>query len=202
MYFESLKSVGNISFNKHAIQEPSNAQKDNDGQFLIDFVLKCHENNRGLASIPNLVDQARRARNQQDFEIYSEKTCVEFHRLFIELLGRFHMSLQALSSSQNQKLDLGALSAAITYGHVLQGLAKGSALQLHLMNIEPLLQRKHPDNQAPALHEEEKDEDLEAVRPSAVQGGSKSLWESYWDWFRLVMVHFQAVDILAESING
>jgi hypothetical protein len=97
----------------------------------------------------------------------------------------------------------------MVYGHVLQGIAKGSALRIHLINIEPLLQgNRHPDRPKPVLNEEEEDnerevcdEDLEAVWPSAATGGPIPLWQSYWDWFRLLLVHFQAVDVLTESIN-
>jgi hypothetical protein len=105
------------------------------------------------------------------------------------------------------------LFAVVLYGYALQKLSEGSILRTHLKNIEPSLQciydgdansqsvpNEGKENQGREAEDAEyntedeaRDEDLEAVKPS---GDRVDVWRSYWDWLRLILVHFQAAQIL------
>ena len=50
---------------------------------------------------------------------------------------------------------------------------------------------------------EELDEELKAVRPFVeVDGVETPLWQSYLDWLRLMVAHFDAADILLTYVTG
>ena len=97
-------------------------------------------------------------------------------------------------------------------GYVLQRLAHGTALHMHLKTIAPLLMHSNflPQKEMPVPapgeveEQEEFDEDLKAVHPlvnvnSVVQ---THLWMSYIDWLGLIVVHFNAVEILIRYFTG
>jgi len=55
----------------------------------------------------------------------------------------------------------------------------------------------------PGEEQEELDEDLKVVQPFiSIEGVQTPLWKSYVDWLKLIMVHFDAVEILAGYIAG
>jgi len=56
---------------------------------------------------------------------------------------------------------------------------------------------------APIEEQEELDEDLKAVQPFvSKEGVEMPLWRSYVDWLRLIIAHFDAVDILVGYVTG
>ncbi|CAA7258811.1 unnamed protein product [Cyclocybe aegerita] len=98
---------------------------------------------------------------------------------------------------------------ALLYGYAIQRLAHGAALKMHLKTIESQLRYynashpREPQPQKPGKEEEELDEDVAAVCQSVSDGGTTiSLIDSYIDWFRLLIAHFDAVDILVRFVTG
>jgi hypothetical protein len=83
-------------------------------------------------------------------------------------------------------------------------IVQNSALKMRLQNTVPLLNDHH---RTPKVENKrnEPDEDLEAIQPSATVKGEDRLiplWKSYSDWLRLVLAHFDAVEILVGYVTG
>ena len=109
------------------------------------------------------------------------------------------------------------LSAIVLIGYGLQKLTRGSALYMHLRTIKSSLQ-EHCHLDISTSNEGQQDEDtrdsrerdaeLKAVQPQAfhvVMGMSQpqvALHESYMEWLKLMLIHFNAVNILGHYING
>ena len=95
-------------------------------------------------------------------------------------------------------------------GYALQRLAHGATLRMHLnapllMHSNFLPQKEMPVPAPGEVEEQEEfDEDLKAVQPlvnvnSVVQ---THLWMSYIDCLGLIVVHFNAVEILVRYFTG
>ena len=223
MYLGSLESVESISFDESVLEEPvSDAEKCNDKEFLVylGYLLK---GNYIEFPIPALAKQVERARICQDFQVYSAETYSEFNRLLLRLLKLLCEALRVLSVTDPKtvptKTAHQTLVAAMLCGLALQKLTQGSALRMHLKNIQSLLQcnpvvhtkswsvpieqegdgREAEDEGFKA--DEGRDEELEAVDPS-VDGDQEDVWEFYLKWFRLLLVHFQAAFILTKYVTG
>jgi hypothetical protein len=124
------------------------------------------------------------------------------------------MGLEAMESTQDKgkssELFKKAAERVYVYGYALQRLAHGAALRMHLQSIPPNLLQSNfsPQTQtdtpmpAPgdAEEREESDVELKAVQPFAHVNGSVEtrLWKSYVDWLRLIIVHFDSVNVLAD----
>jgi len=132
----------------------------------------------------------------QDFQLYNEKTCKEFHLLLLELLDRFQRSLKDLKDLNDLKSHRGSANVTSTpdndqfenyvfdvlfAGDALRMIAKGAALRMHLRTIEAkLVDPRRPDMSLPmpggnaekdeeqGEEQDERDEELEAVQPSAL----------------------------------
>jgi hypothetical protein len=219
MYIESLKSVGDIPLNEslleRSIPDADAAEKSHDEHFLCGLYILWKKNLIKFP-IPALVKQAERAMNRQDFRVYSAETYLEFHRLILALLELYREALQVLSTSPAKLKGTSErpfeewLRAAVFCGLALHNLTRGAALRIHLKNIEDRLHfnpdvdtksRSVPNEREDEGREAEdkgREEDLEAVDPS-VHG--VDLCEFYWKWFRLLLVHFQAAEILTRYVS-
>ena len=123
----------------------------NDRQLLEDCIL--HAASSLSIEIPNIIQVARNLPlDRQDFEFYSDATCIEFHLLLLELLERFREALAKLSAlslargtdlKQKEKELLTTFEQELThgclYGYALMRIARGRAFRMHMENIEPLL---------------------------------------------------------------
>ena len=217
-YCQSLELVPEkFPFNKlDPLDAPTKKEKENDRDFLIEFVWTCRslpQQNGGALSTStysNLLNLAEEAANQQDLRIYNENTCQEFHKLFIQLLQGFYNALSTLSILSNSQQENHSSPIAelveeiVLLGGTLQGMTRGSGLRMHLKNIQPFLQNNlHASRFQPtelgerdeAYESDVRDEELEELRPYTKRN-APDFFQSYWDWFRLMMVHFQAVDVL------
>ena len=91
------------------------------------------------------------------------------------------------------------------YGYAIQQIIHGLAIKQHLLNITPLLQDHHRTEMDQSMMDmEETDTDLDfLVTPSAGTTASEQpLWESYLDWLRLILSHFNAVENLTSDITN
>ena len=85
-------------------------------------------------------------------------------------------------------------------------LTKGTAIKMHLDTIGPLLKSWNDHHslqmsmQEPGDNSEECDEDVEAVCKSVKKADSPA--ESYLNWLRLLISHFDAISILIRYITG
>jgi hypothetical protein len=223
-YINSLKKVTEISFHEPPQEPLSQKEIANDQQFL-EFVHQvATADHQFSSSFPNTAHQADLFSKGQPFQLYSRDTYKEFHNLLLEFLLHFQDSLNNLADARGPSTTHPAegsssfksyLDAVLLNGYVLQKLSKGSALRTHLKAITSLLQEhrrtdiptsmpipkseKEGEQDGECGNHNENDEELQAVQPfvTTEEGVVVPLWKSYEDWLRLLVVHFDAVDILA-----
>jgi hypothetical protein len=217
-YINSLEQV-KISFCEPPKEPPvKDKEIDNDRQFLAWMYQYTLSNDQFGELCPLISHQAKLAHDGKPFQLYSRDTHKEFHFLLVLFLRNFRESLMKLSKSSSTALDETLLQEVVLYGRVLQKLSKSAALQAHLLAIHPILLFNHRLTNASTSESmsvveaadeaqngecDEKDEELQAVQPFVVVPGvdpdeivTVPLWKSYRNWLRLLVVHFDAVDIL------
>jgi hypothetical protein len=102
-----------------------------------------------------------------------------------------------LQSSPESKFEA-HLSIVALIGNGLRLLSRSAAIESHMRAIEPSLRKlqaqvvtKRDDEQ------EEPDTELQSVQPSTHRGDQTlPLWMSYLEWLMLMVVHFDAVEII------
>jgi hypothetical protein len=214
-YIQSLNQVTTFQFDESKVDQGSTVEITNDRLFLVKFVLPASS---GLhTKIPKLIQQAKLAEDSKPFQLYTKDTCMEFHELLNELLLGFRTSLNEVAKTrgdpkvptQGSEEFKKKVKLVMLCGFALHKLAKGAALRTHLKTIAPLLIRTQTRTSMSAPIEEqeeeqeEPDEDLKAVQPFvSKEGVEMPLWRSYVDWLRLIIAHFDAVDILVGYVTG
>ena len=213
-----------VKFNESLREKPSTSAIASDRHFLQTILAQI---NRLSISIPHIQKQAELAEADQEFQLYSENTCQEFHRLFLEILTRFRTSLSDLkkfagapSTPSNEEFKESA-SNLLAAGYWLLKLSTGAALPMHLKTIEaqlddprradmsmPMPRGNAEMDEEQGEEQDERDEELQAVQPSAICMKENKpapvpvpLWKSYRNWLRLMMVHFEAASILAKYVT-
>ena len=216
-YIQSLKQVNTFNVDNSKFDKPSPQGTQNDRLFLTDFFLSTSPEFQ--SKFPTLLKQAKMESNK-DFQLYTEDTCAEFHGLLIFLLVRFEKCLEKLGELQGDekvptpcsKEFKESVELVMTYGYALLRLSRSAALQMHLKTIAPFLMHSNffPQKEMPtpapveAEGQEEFDEDLKAVQPFVNVNGvvQTRLWKSYVEWLGLVIVHFDAVEVLVRYFTG
>ena len=229
-FINSLKSVAPGTFDEgkrdtakadEKAQKEQNREIENDKLFVTEYFLPTADQTR-KDSFPALMRQAQLVADGKDTKLYTKESHLEFHGMLLVLIADFMESLGALLTLRDpvrlkknppnppiKRSDAfeRTVAKAILDGYALQRLAKGLALKMHLQNITPALQSwNYRNSSTPVLTEEERqerDEDIEAVHES-VQNGVQNgavLVTSYLDWFRLMISHFDAVDILIQYVT-
>jgi len=171
-------------------------------------------------AIPKIMEKTTVPMGIEDhsaFQLYTQDTCMEFHKLFMHLLLCFQSSLKGLADCRHRLTALtpgsqvikDTVECVLVYGHALHRLTRGAALPMHLRSIAPLLRGMNLGSKitmpmpAPDEEQEEPDEELKAVQPFVEVDGIKTpLWLSYLDWLWLMVAHFNAADILLTYITG
>jgi hypothetical protein len=198
-YFLSLKSVEDVTFNESLRGQPSMLETASDWLFLENVVLDGGHTLR--TPIPHILEQANLAVANQNFQLYNQNTCKEFHFLFLEFLERFQTSVSELSKHRGPAKNVPAneqfkqsLVRVLLNGFALQRIAKGTALRMHLRTIEAeLVDHCRPDMSTPLPGEDaekegeeqdKRDEELEAVQPYTVSMENNRpvplpLWKAY-----------------------
>ena len=224
LFLTSLQqaNISEFEFSPHpSPSEPiSGSQQRNDKSLL---VLLASFFEKYSAEFPKLIEQATRAAEDKPYALYTEETYLEFHLLLTKLLTLFHQAVGKLSDSRGNPVipeegnsDFGIfLNAAVFYGYTLQRMVLGSGITQHLKNLAPSLydhRRKEPANSTMAEGEaadldeqtEDQDVDLLQIRLGVIGGNGQPqpLWKSYLDWLRLILAHFNAVEVLLKFVTG
>jgi len=207
---KSLKDLTTFNVGNFERDERSDERTGHD-RLLLEFLMDTHDDLQ--AQFPKLLERAKN-KDDPDFDLYTEDTCAEFHKLFKFLLKRFQEGLDTLHqmrgdqnvSTRRSKEFKTAVETVFTSGYALQRLAHGAALRVHMKAIASKLPSAEETsaNEEEEEEEEEGDEDLELVQPYAkVNGAVRSeLWQSHIDWLRLILVQFDAVDQLVHYFAG
>lgn len=215
-YIKSLVGIEDFKLNETLLldNQPTRGEIDNDRQFLIDYVLgglKMH-----ALKFPELVKQAELARDNKNFQLYSAGTCIEFHLLFKDILQNFGTALRELGTARPVKQAPMPASAQvnklvhriIAYEYALQRLAQGFGLKMHLQTIMDLLQQAlanlgNEGTQTTQTEDDDWDDELNSVHPSTMSEGIEiPLWRKFLDWLKLIIAHFDAVDILIQYVTS
>jgi hypothetical protein len=224
-YLQSLVHVKDFAFNPQPVGEtstnktPRDSRRErqeihNDRRLLEDIIMRNGTPSDGIPI--NLSHMFLAAHNsdlkEEPFELYNSTTYMEFHQLLVKLLVGFRDTVASLSAQSNraikelQILDKTAfkrdMSKGRVYGYALMRMARGRAFRMHMENIEHLLSDYTPDTEAsvPEGEQEGEDEDEEL---EAIQVDKKgSLSKSYGAWLRLMVIHFDAIEILVSFVNG
>ena len=207
-YLKSLKQVSTFDVDISKLDETSRGV-EHDRLFLVRFFLETSL--KFQKKYPAISKQAER-KGDAGFQLYTKDTSADFHALLIFLLEGFKNTLEKLSKMRAAQKDSTPCSREFdktvqlitTYGYALLRLSHGAALWMHLKTIAPLLQSnleklyfqaKTPAPDGEQEHEE-LDADLKAVQFSVGDAVENPLWQSYIDWLRLLMTHFDAVEVL------
>jgi hypothetical protein len=214
---KSLRSVQTWDFDEAKRGKPTLVNIQNDLEFVLNYLLTPKKDALD-GKIPNLIKQAKLLRDDKEKWLYTKETCVEFHTVLITLINDFAASLAALAAlkdidrpgkpTKGNEQFRSYVARTIVSGYMLQRLAKGAALKMHLDTISPSLICWHDHHSQTSMsttpmsteQPAERDEDIEAVRESVKKG--EPLATAYLNWFRLLVVHFDAVDILATYVTG
>jgi hypothetical protein len=218
-YINSLKQVKIIPVMPQSRRAPrveGTIEDESDRLFLVTFVatlIKCPQSLK--SSIPTLIEMAKELLSNhgiigQDFELYTNETSTEFHHLLLELIDDFKDALVVLgkATKDNHIAITRAVDGVHRNGYALLRLARGCAFQMHLENIKFLLEDPHQpyDKNLDGEPNEEFDEELEAIRsvlpPTGSDGAEKALVKSYVAWLRLMVGHFDAVEILVRFVTS
>lgn len=214
-YLSSLKGATGIRFSQPPRElSEREIDKSNDQRFLGWVHNLALRNQDFRDEYPKIVHQAKLAVENEPFQLYSEATCEEFHHLLINLLQKFQWSLTKLSESTNvptQGSDVfkGHLEGVYLIGVGLQYLSRTVALPRYLKAFRPQdFPAESLKKDGECENPEERDEDLQAVQPFVTTENSEGkvvqqipLWKSYENWLRLLVAHFDAVEILSRHFN-
>jgi len=205
LFFDSLESITAWEFDENKHDPPKEEDIENDWQFVVSYLLPT-EGSGSICDVPNLIKQAKLVRDRRDKMLYTKESCLEFHGMLLDIIKDFMKSLVALHLTKRVPKSPSTLdfkrkvARTMVCGYVLQRLAKGAALKMHLKNLGPLLRYRPKTTISTQEEPEERDEDFETIHESVKRGDS--LATSYLDWFRLLIAHFDAVDILVGYVTG
>jgi hypothetical protein len=136
-------------------------------------------------------------------ELYTNDTRTEFHGLLLFLLRRFQDILNILVPDINSDLHglqpskfKEAVEQLNYYAYALLRLARGRAFRMHVENIEHLLDDPHAGASTDERNEEHDNVEQEEDFDDLPLQKSKS----YVAWLRLIVAHFDAVEILARFV--
>src|SRR5271168_2071022 len=227
-YIESLKKVKTIptipipSESRGPTGDAKHKEEAMNDHLLLRFILASEDANILQTKTPNLLALALAKHDPQiPFPIYDDKTSMEFHQLLLELLKCFENAVVELCNLLGKKNPdasqfADAMTDAQVYGYGLLKLASGHAFRMHMENIGPLLKKPDHTNagapvpvsntEDPVEKRDDEDEELNALEllllPNRDQDSAprKTLTESYVDWLRLTVAHFDAIEIVIQYV--
>jgi hypothetical protein len=165
-----------------------------------------------IMPIPNLMQMFEA--NEQPYKLYNKDTYMEFHKLLCDLLNGYHQSLKALENLQKrlkEPLNKDDVKDILTHlvtvraaGESLRAIVRGAAIEKHLKTIAHLLEVGNGKPSGTTTEEDtEEDTEFEVLRPYTLHRGQRLLpWQSYKDWLRLMIIYFDAVQILDKHANS
>ena len=220
-HIDSLNQVKDedVTFNESLRGQPSVEAIASDRLFLADIMWLVEEPS---TPIPRILEQAKLAAANEDFQLYNENTCKEFHSLFLDILKRFETSLSDLTlpaSARTHEQFQQSVKKVLLAGVGLQKLTAGAALPMHLRTIEAKLDdprradmsmprpRRNADKDGEQGEEQDElDEELQAVQPSAIRVKENKpdpvpLWKSYRNWLKLMVIYFDSANTLVNYVG-
>ena len=202
-YIDAINSVDNFEFKKTYMRRKTKETQME--KTFVNSLAKLARTTHLKTSVVNLTRVT--SLSSEDFELYTEDMCQEFHQLLRELLEEFFSYLKKLESLKkpNKDVFLNIVRKVVCYGELLQLMAGTVAIQRHFQVIEDELSIFHHKRARELAREfkqrdetePEKDDELESVQPSAIRDGEAlTMSQAAKDWLKLMVVHFDAVKIV------
>lgn len=211
--FQRVKSTSFTLIEKARTEPNDSDSEGNDQLFLDDIPILA---SFAQTKIPNLLKMAQAEKKKEPYKLYNKDTCMEFHELLCELLGRFQESLKDLKTLETKKeyrseseitAIMDQLSAVLAFGRALRGIVRGAAITEHLKTIAHYVEVK-AGKFWPMTHESELDPEVDAefnlLKPFSTVGYGEplQLWRSFLDWLRLMVHHFDAIHVLDNHLRN
>lgn len=171
-FIGSLKTVTTWKFDENKRGQPKKEETENDLQFVIKFFLPVP---MMAVWFPNLTRQAKLVKAGTDTRLYTKESCLEFHQMLLYAIDEFVKAIKGAAGARPPNSPCTPefkkkVMRAVVCGYVVQRLAKGAALQMHLKTIGPLLRCQLPTSASMQGDPEERDEDFDAVQASFKNG--------------------------------
>ena len=201
-YRHCLLNQGTFPFLEQSSVAPGAEGRNHDELFL--KVIPVLAKTPGLeVDIHNL--EAAAKSEGPNIAIYNKSTYMEFHHLLCKFLRSFLKNLEQLqtlhkdmASSGNYNLAkiLRTLKKVWASGQYLRAMVSGAAIEKHLQNIQHLLVMDTRKSWID-YHEDEDDDVVQFLKPNSMRKGqSLGPWQSYRDWLRLLVLYFDAAQVL------
>jgi len=212
-YQDTLKNLDITTVTFHASSVEAKPTMIESNQLLLSLFTTTNLDVVLIPAFPKLHQQVNSMELKQPWVLYNGNTYQEFHKLLCTLLNSFRKSLQALSDArgqtENSKVSVAGsvefkacVGCVMFYRNALQRIVKGSAIDSHLQNLEPLLN----DHRRPDLKKVDvEDSDLAVLTQPMVKEMDKPpqpLWKSYKEWLVLMLAHLNAVETLVDYVTG
>ena len=171
-------------------------QLENDKTFFIKILPKILPY---LATKVPLLQEAisKAASNQSITACYNEDTYMEYHMLLWDLLDSFKMSLDHLNNIKDphaKNFDA-YMNCVMVLGNALQSMSRGHVVEMHmkviLSNNSSFVRTMHNVNRDTEL-----DEEIYWI------GSAHPPWRAFCEWLKLMLVHFDAVNILTAHVKS
>jgi hypothetical protein len=197
-YYDCFVNLASKTFDfpepPHISEKRSNA---NDKPFL-SFLIFLDK----ITTTSNLQRVAADGATSRD--IYNKETYMEFHKLLCSLLQIFHHSLTVVKEIQKETVKNGLLDLkqvmekldiVLGLGLSLKEMIASAAIEKHLKTIAHLLD---VDVEKSWTVASEEDAELDTLMPFSMNDGQPLLpWQSYKEWLKLTVIHFDAAQILS-----
>lgn len=206
-YFQSLDEVKEFTFKPHAVQESSTNETRHDrhhkqeeisnNRRLLEDIIKLDSAppDSTMINFPNMLLAARNmppdSVSETPFELYTSATCMEFHQLLMKLLFSFQDTVKRLLT-WNKCIDKTAFMR----------MARGQAFQMHMESIELQLSDYTPTDTEASMPYREQEDENEDEELNAILDDKLSLSKTYRAWLLMMVVYFDAIEILASFMNG
>lgn len=127
---------------------------------------------------------------------YNEDTYKEYHKLLWKILSLFKSSLENLSKIEDAHMPgfEDFVKCTVLLGDGLRAMSGGVIIEAHLKVITSA-QEKHRCVTLDSNQEVELDEELYEISSTLPP------WEAYHEWLKLMVVHFDAVQILSDHMQ-
>ena len=135
------------------------------------------------------------ATGERDIEItaYNKDTYKEYHMILHALLKHFRQTLDSLNAqgvrSATQTFEE-TVASIVTLGDALQAMAGGNIITMHMKVITKGRNMSIRSTHDDTIGEPERDEEIYKI------GSTLPMWEAYYEWLKLMVVHYDAVRVL------
>jgi len=147
------------------------------------------------------------------FELFNDKTCKEYHSLFIALVSQYQQLVDRIAALAEERESFeNILDLTVKTGHALLTMVKGRAFHLYLSTIAPELLSLLPKDshiepdERDAQERNNKGRDNEGRDANAGTNlwepvgadAATALWKPFKSWIMLILAQVEAANVLCD----